>query len=365
MMIKKYSLLLTAIILVACNQSKTEKSEPNSADTNTIAEVFADFETEPVIEASDEDAADDPAFWFNAKDAEKSLILGSNKKLGLEVYTMQGQRIAHYASGRINNIDVVQGFNWGDTVVDIVAGSNRSYGRIDVWAIDSTGNNFQLVSDTTMRSELEDVYGFCLYHDRGANRVYAFINSKTGELEQWELIAKDSTATGFEIKFNKLRVLNAGKQVEGMVVDPKTNLLYVGVEEKGIQVFSALPEDSIRSYRLPLSGEDNPDLKFDIEGLAIHQGSKGNYLLASSQGNNRYAIFDLEDNAKYVKAFAVVDSIVDGCEETDGIDAISLKVGAKYPEGFMLIQDGFNYDKGEAKAQNFKLVNWQKVAEIL
>lgn len=364
MMIKKYSLLLAALSLAACKQSKTEKSEDKPAETNAIAEVFADFETEPVIEASDEDAADDPAFWFNAKDAEKSLILGSNKKLGLEVYSMQGQRIAHYASGRINNIDVIQSFNWGDTVVDIVAGSNRSYGRIDVWAIDSSGTNFQLVSDTNMRSELENVYGFCLYHDTLNKKVYAFINSKTGEVEQWEISAKDSS-NQFSLVFKKMRLLNAGKQVEGMVVDPSSQKLYVGVEEEGILVFSAQAEDSLASTRIPLSGEDNPDLKFDIEGLAIHHSAAGKYLLASSQGNNRYAIFDLEDDAKYVKAFAIVDSVVDGCEETDGIDAISVKLGDKYPQGFILIQDGYNFDNGEAKAQNFKLVDWQKVAEIL
>lgn len=363
-MIKKYALFLAALSLTACNQSKTENSKDSNKESNTIAEVFADLETEAVIEASDEDAADDPAFWFNAKDAEKSLILGSNKKLGLEVYSMQGQRIAHYASGRINNIDVVQGFNWGDTVVDIVAGSNRSYGRIDVWAIDSSGSDFQLVSDTNMRSALEDVYGFCLYHDTLNRKVYAFINSKTGEIEQWEISAKDSSKQ-FELEFIKRRVLNAGKQVEGMVADPSTQKLYVGVEEEGILIFSAQAGDSLGSLRIPLSGEDNPDLKFDIEGLALHHTTSAKYLIASSQGNNRYAIFDLEDKAKYLKAFAVVDSIVDGCEETDGIDAISIKVGEKYPQGFMLIQDGYNFDNGKAKAQNFKLVDWQKIEEIL
>lgn len=355
-----YFLGLIGLGLTACqNKEVTENKNPKKQATADSLIVYADLETEAVIEAKDEDAADDPAFWFNAQHPAQSLILGSNKKLGLEVYDMQGQRLAHYPVGRLNNIDVIQNWQSGDSLIDIVAGSNRTYKRIDVWQIDSSGHQFKLISDSSMRSEMEDVYGFCLYYNQQLNKSYAFINSKTGAIEQWELQLKQN-----ELKFQKVRYLNAGKQVEGMVADPESGKLYVGVEEEGILVFGLEAVDSVGSKRIPLSGEDNPDLKYDIEGLSIYHRDSTKYLIASSQGNNRYALFDLNANNAYLGFFSIGDSLVDGCEETDGIDAISKSVGKKYPRGFMLIQDGFNFDGDSAKAQNFKLIDWRKIARI-
>ncbi|QHC48451.1 phytase [Billgrantia tianxiuensis] len=53
-----------------------------------LAVISAQGETVPV--ASRGDAADDPAIWYNADAPERSLVLGTDKKRGLEVYDLQG-----------------------------------------------------------------------------------------------------------------------------------------------------------------------------------------------------------------------------------------------------------------------------------
>jgi hypothetical protein len=53
-----------------------------------------------------------------------------------------------------------------------------------------------------------------------------------------------------------------------------------------------------------------------------------------------------------------VDSAIDGTSSTDGIDVMSAPLGAGFPNGLFVAQDGDN-DTGN---QNFKLVPWESVA---
>lgn len=325
-----------------------------------IPTVSADLQTVNCFAEIEDDAADDPAFWLHA-DAKKSLIFGSNKKRGLEVYSMTGQRLAEYPTGRLNNVDVALAVPMFDSVHDIVAASNRDFDRIDVWTINEDAAKLELVSDTTIRTNLEGVYGFCLWNDTLNASTYAFVNNKEGDVEQWKLVA-DTTMVGFEL----VRSFTAAGQVEGMVVDQKNRLLYLGEEQGGVFAYT-LDYASVERTRIPMSGEENADLAYDIEGLAIYSRGDKHLLLASSQGNFRYAGFDINDNYRYLGVFAIGNgSICDGVEETDGIEIYSGAVGAQYPEGIFLAQDGFNYDqKGVKVPQNFKLVDWRKIEGVL
>ena len=58
---------------------------------NKIPNVPALVETTPV--KTQGDAADDPAIWVHPIDAQKSLILGTNKKRGLYVYNLEGEEV--------------------------------------------------------------------------------------------------------------------------------------------------------------------------------------------------------------------------------------------------------------------------------
>src|SRR5262249_18029341 len=66
-------------------------------------EPKAFVETEAV--PSDGDAADDPAIWVHPGDPTRSLILGTDKKGGLNVFDLEGRRLQIVSHGsRPNNV---------------------------------------------------------------------------------------------------------------------------------------------------------------------------------------------------------------------------------------------------------------------
>src|SRR3546814_1921207 len=62
-------------------------------------------------------------------------------------------------------------------------------------------------------------------------------------------------------------------------------------------------------------------------------------LIASSQGDNAYAVFRLPE-IEYVGRFAVGAGEYGATSETDGIEAVAGSFGPAYPDGIFLAQDG-------------------------
>ncbi|MBK8426943.1 MAG: phytase [Lewinellaceae bacterium] len=60
---------------------------------------------------------------------------------------------------------------------------------------------------------------------------------------------------------------NCDSQTEGMVADEDFGVLYVGEEDKGIWKMLAEPDGGNRRTLLNTSGEDNPNIAYDVEGL--------------------------------------------------------------------------------------------------
>lgn len=368
------------LLLVAC-QPKTPKVAPLSEaqmealedsldyvaarklQSNITASVEADAETNAVTSPQvDDDAADDMAVWINPLDIEKSTIIGSNKKGGVVVFDLQGKEIAFYPTGRINNIDVLYGFPLGNTKIDIVGCTNRSEQSINLFRINSQDGSLTEISVRSLKVDtnlVKDVYGFCFYN---SNKPYLFVNGKNGVVQQFEIIATPD----LKLDLKPLRHLSFASQTEGMVADEVTKMLYVGEEDKGIWKVSAEPDGDNTAKLLVKSGADNPNIQFDIEGLAIYKSAAQGYLIASSQGNYSYAVFDRQGNNEYLGSFKVVDGAhVDGIEETDGIEMVSVPLGKNFPKGMFLAQDGYNYDKGKLQRQNFKMVRWEKIEALL
>ena len=98
-----------------------------------VANIYALAETDVV--ASGGDAADDPAIWRHLQSPQKSLVLGTDKKWGLEVYTLEGKRVQRLEVGRVNNVDLRQGVL---DQRDIAVASNRTANTLTVFSIDIT-----------------------------------------------------------------------------------------------------------------------------------------------------------------------------------------------------------------------------------
>lgn len=360
-------LLLVAITLSSCSNYERKSEGRKSPSILIKNRITADVQTKIMPQDKNEDSADDPAIWINPNDVERSIIFGTDKKGGIGAYNLQGEELAYYPIGNINNIDVRQNVLWGNDTIDIIAGTNRTTHSISVAEIMKDGTLSFFSQDTLKAQTKGEVYGFSFFYN-GKN-LYAFLNSKEGEVEQWELRATKNNGVTGEI----VRSFDMEAQTEGMVADDENNTMYLGVERKGIYKFSACPNSSLQGhYILRSRPRRNIYIDADIEGLAIYKESDcRSYLIASSQGNYSYAVFNLRGNNDYLFSFTIEDGIkgsdfIDGVEETDGIEIFSNALGDQFPFGVLIVQDGYNRDKNDnLLAQNFKYIDWQKIDQFI
>lgn len=357
---KKFFLVSLIILMTmyACNRP-SEGSRKAGRHIKHV--VSASVETAPVPQAKNDDSADDPAIWYNKANPEKSLIVGTDKKGGIASYNLSGDELFYLPSGRINNCDIRQGNPLHGDTVDIVAASNRSTQSVDLYRIYADGK-MEAIHARVIKSNMQDeVYGLCMYKSPLSGKFYAFVNSKAGEVEQWELFNSGSL-----IDAKLVRSLSVGTQTEGMVADDEMAVLYLGKEQEGIWKFNAEPDGSNEGSFIKNSSADNGNISYDIEGLAIYDAGDGSGLLiASSQGNYSYAVFERQGDNTYLGSFRIEDGEIDGVEETDGIDICSLPLGEEYPNGILVVQDGFNYDGRKKKSQNYKYISMEKVINLL
>ena len=304
-------------------------------------------ETTPV--ASRDDAADDPAIWINLNNPEASLILGTDKQSGVYAYDLKGNDVQFVPTGAVNNVDLRQGVSIGDWSGDVAAASNRSNNTIALYEITDG-----VIHETgAFPSLIEEPYGLCMGSSDGA--VFVFVAHKTGALIAYELDSPQSGASAGRV--------NLETQLEGCVFDDETATLYIGEEERGIWKTSYAHGEFSAPQLVDEIGSDS-GVAADVEGLAIYHGVDGRKLLvASSQGNNSYAVYDTADD-RFLGRFAVVSGeVIDGAEETDGIEVTSIPLGASFPHGVLVVQDGYNRPRGER--QNFKIVDWRDVEAVL
>jgi 3-phytase len=349
--------LVSAFLFCAKNEGEKEKQGPIETDLLT-----AEYETEPVSASQNDDAADDPAIWIDFDDPSKSLIVGTNKKAGLNLYTLDGKEVFFIAEGLINNVDLRYDFDLNGRKVDISGGSNRTNNSICFHIIDGEARELIPVHARNIISNVDEVYGFCMYRSKQTGDYYAFVNGKNGTIEQWKLFATEEDKIDAEI----VRTLEVSSQPEGMVADDEKGILYVGEEMRGVWKFMAEPDAGDKKEFIANSGRENPDISFDVEGLSIFYMPEGKgYLIASSQGNNSFAIFERENDNEYLTSFSISDGKVDGVEETDGLDVSNYAFNDDFPGGLLVVQDGFNFDGDSLSSQNFKLVDWRKAAYLI
>ncbi|HDR6246501.1 TPA: phytase [Bacillus cereus] len=355
--------LAASILFTASNSIADTRIKPSDLSVqgeirdHSYVKVKAKGETDAVANAGD--AADDPAIWVHPKDPEKSKIIGTNKENGIAVYNLKGKQLYSYEFGKLNNVDVRYGFPIGDKKIDIAAASNRSTNTIDIFAINPKTGELENITGTPIHSNMKEVYGFSLYHSQKTNTFYALVVGKDGTFEQYELFDNGKG----KIEGKKVRELKLDSQSEGIVADDEYGTMYIGEEDVAIWKFNAEPDGGNK----PIAKVDSADgnhLTADIEGLTIYYGKNGKgYLIASSQGNNSYAVYNRSGNNEYIGNFSIVDGEkIDGTSDTDGIDVMSFGLGEKYPNGIFIAQDGENVEQDKIANQNFKMVDWKKIA---
>ena len=112
----------------------TEFADPRASAASTARTVTPALEAPAV--ATWGDAADDPAIWVNAKEPSKSVVIATDKNLGLYVYDLDGRLLQTLADGRMNNVDVRDGLLVDGKPRTLVAASNRTDKTIALYWLD-------------------------------------------------------------------------------------------------------------------------------------------------------------------------------------------------------------------------------------
>ncbi|MFD9702379.1 phytase [Lentzea sp. NPDC059081] len=313
--------------------------------------------------------ADDPAIWVNPRNADRSVVLGTLKEGGLAAFDLNGRTITVHPAPQPPTPDAKPGrFNNVDVLGDLAFVSDRGRDRIRVFQVDERG-----VRDVTnpatkpvfsrTEAEVDDqhtVYGLAAGKVNGKDVV---VTSRRNETS----IALLQVVKGLNYNTRKVSTLDLpstftlpdgrswtvcgepgeGPQVEGMVIDERTNTLYAAQEDVGIWRIPlrsngfGQPQlvDKVRTWGAPQ--KYNPDteeceadgpnpgfggkwLEADAEGLTIAD----DVLLASSQGDSRFVAYRKAD-MKPLKDFRVKD-----VEHSDGADIVLGKLN------LLVVHDG-------------------------
>ena len=355
-----YKLVSIAALTGALNLSAGTPQDARAVAAPRFPAVVAVAETAPV--GSPGDAADDPAIWADPTNPANSLIIGTDKKAGLNLYDMQGRVVQHLPDGKMNNVDLREGFMLGGQPIVLVTASDRTNKAVAIYRLNTEARRLVNIADGVQPTGQGDPYGQCMYRSARSGKTYVFINDSNGEKRQWELI----DAGNGKVRAVRVRDFAFASQVEGCVADDATGQLYVAEEDVGLWRLSAEP-DGGSAMTMVARFSENPALKDDMEGVGLYDlgGGRG-YLVASSQGNDSYAVFRREGDQAYLGSFIVVadgQRGIDGVSETDGLDVTSRNLGPGFEHGAMVAQDGRNVLPGEN--QNFKYVPWTSIADAL
>lgn len=330
--------------------------------TAQVVEIPVNFETVPV---TNNNGADDPSLWVHPTDRDLSMFFGSDKKLPggrLDAYDLLGKRIAVGAPGKaINNIDVRYNFPFNGELIDIVTGCNNTDKTIEIWKINPEDQTLTNITGNTATG-LSSHYGYKMYHNVCTDKFYGFLSRRSngdGTVYQYELF--DNGNGGVDI--NLVRTINnLSTLVEGLTADDVLGTLYVAEEDVAIWKYGANPEDDLT--RTKMDSVSGPNLAADIEGLTIYYSNDSTgYLIASSQGDNTFAVYERENNNTYLGSFRLTFGGVDGVEAGDGVEVMSYPMGGYFNTGALIAHDYTN--TSPSAYSNYKMAPWGDIADAM
>jgi 3-phytase len=414
---------LAVLVTGLTGATATAATAPLPGNTG-VPPVHAKAETPPLFDddPGHNSNADDPAVWYDARHPDASLVLGTAKEGGLDVYGLDGHLIQTLpapaapgpdaAPGRFNNVDLLPALRFPDgRIFDVAVVTDRGRDRIRFYRIDPSHPGAPLTDVTDQavprafaatEAEVDDqytAYGTAAWHDRRTGQSYVLASRRhTAEIGLFQVAV---TAAG-TVTYQHVRSLTlpsafrlpggtwspcekpgSGAQAEGLVVDAARGTLYIGQEDIGVWKVSATLRgaprlvDRTKQFGVPAVYDDASEecvagtdpgygghhLTADTEGLTLFRGPSGHqYLIASSQGDYTYGVYDTSRGDRWVGAFRVAPGqAIDGSEETDGIAALSRPLGDAFPHGVFVSQDGYNAaapgtpDDGDRTDTNYKI----------
>ena len=297
------------------------------------------------------DAVDDPAIWVNRNSPSQSLVVGNNKKGALEVYDLDGslrQKITN-PSGFWGNVDIR-----GDLVV-------ASKNGMMIYRVDPKLAQPLVLAKESSGHASTNGEGLCLY-DPGVSGLggglYGINNTRSSARVRMHPLT-DGDGDGRLTIGKHVREFYLGSETEGCVVDDSTGHLYIAEEDVAIWRYDLTATGTGAPPRVRVDSA-GPRLAVDVEGLTL----AGTYLIASAQNvaNPHASWFNIYNKATFhlVRQVRVTAGRAsDDCDQTDGIAATTASLGAGFPGGLFVCQDGYNADP--TQNQNFKFARLETI----
>ena len=383
-----------------------------------IFEVYPIYETPPIETRGD--AADDPAIWVNKEFPALSIIFATDKRSGIYAYDLRGNQLTFSPAGKINNVDLRTlklDYATDNGVVKkdytFLFGTNRSLNTIDLWIFFDEGINKSMRNRANLRyskfsiNEKPDfriksesnIYGICA----GVHPKYgliAFVTEDQGPNVEVYYLA----ANGLEL----LATLDNGGESEGCVFDDENLTLFISEENlRGNLKAHKFDKDFNLTGEPFLIDSREANIVGDPEGVTVYKTdqSKG-FIILSSQGDSKFNIYNRQQPYEFIKSFKISSTKdIDGVSDTDGIDAVSVNLNCNfdfesstddnskrrveeeeennefwlnvlaednlkdkcndYPNGILVVQDGYNYLGDKKENQNFKLISFKEILDNL
>ncbi|WP_187645695.1 phytase [Streptomyces sp. TRM49041] len=371
--------------------------------------------------------ADDPAVWVDPENPGRSIVIGTLKEAGLDVYGLDGRRLQHIAApeapgrdakpGRYNNVDIVYGFELDGEETDLALVSDRGRDRIRAFAIDpdAVAAGRPPLKDVTApdvapvfaadEAEVDDqrtAYGLSAFSDD--DDAYVVVSQREETRLRLLKLKDEDGLVGYEAEdtldlpgtftlpdgtdWTPCADPGERPQVEGMAVDQEERVLYAAQESVGLWRIELDDEefekpellDRVREYGTPwtydpaeeecvLDTDNDPGfggehLSADAEGVTIYHAEDGTgYVLASSQGDDTFAVYERNGHNDFVGSFRVGDGATDGVQHSDGSMVVNVPLGRSFPKGLLITHDGeATPADGDREGTNFKFVRWDAVA---
>lgn len=369
---RRWPALVAATVLAGATAPPGAASEPTHVATATV-------ETEPPEASSSDDTVDDITIWTHPEDRSRSVVVGADHANStIEVYDLAGRRLQRIETQGTNNVDSRGGFSLRGAVLDLVGvgGGGRRAGRMTFFRIDpATRELTNVTAGGSIR--VSSGYGFCMYRSPVDHVLYAFGVSPAGRVEQVELYDDGGQVNGrivrtIEVEPGAVDTAGGNPQgndaLEACVADDGAGKLYVGEESRGIWKYGAEPQDpSSTADRVLVDGTEaeGGHIVPHVEGLTIVYGpGSSGYLVASSQGDFTFNVYRREAPHDFLRKVEVAGGpTADGCQRTDGIDAVAADFGPAFPHGLFVCQDNENTEPAEGD-QNFKYVPLEEVVAL-
>jgi 3-phytase len=345
--------LAGGMLVAACRNESNRVVKETSKDINTVDTLRADVITETVTYDSD-----DPAIWINPKNADESLVIGTDKDSdgGIYAFDLKG-KIVKKLTGikRPNNIDIAYGFQFNGKAIDVAVTTERETNKLRIFSLPDLSPIDGGGIEVFVGEEERGPMGIALYTRPKDQEIFAIVGRKSGPAEgylwQYRLSDGGNGKVGAELvrKFGKY---SGKKEIEAIAVDNELGFIYYSDEQTGVRKYYADP-DLHNNSELALFAQTG--FSKDHEGIAIYKTSDSTgYILISNQGAHTFMVYPREGAKENHNEYPLLAEIPVSAMETDGADATAVNLGEKFPEGVLVAM---------STNRTFHIFDWRKVKE--